>query len=183
MFLLSASAERVREKWTHHMDYPVMPNAELKRLFRVRLAFLCQSWVCGQKHSLNAKHANPTIFTRALRHKKCILAGILLPWNIDGILPAWLQLHSAIVPQLKTHILLQELTIHCLSSSCVNVYIERDGFSSTYSREFSFGDSSCDHLHLTITGVFVLGGLSSILLKKSFKFCNITCPFYIQVIS
>lgn len=56
----------------------------------------------------------------------CILAGILLPWNVDRILPAWLQLHSAIVPQLKTHIPLPKLTIHCLSSNCVNVYIYRE---------------------------------------------------------
>lgn len=63
---------------------------------------------------------------------------------------------------------------------CQCIYIERDGFSSTYFREFSFCDSSCDHLDLTITGVFVLGGLSGILLKKNFQFWNITCPFYIQ---
>lgn len=64
-----------------------------------------------------------------------------------------------------------------MSSNCVNVYIEIDGFSSTYSREFSFRDSSCNHLDLTITGVFALGGFSGILLKKSFQFWNITALF------
>lgn len=180
MFLLSAWAERVREEWTHHMGYPVMPNAELKRLCRVRLNLPLPELGLWTKAFTECEACQSNNFHKSFKaQKECILAGILLPPNVDRILPAWLQLHSAIVPQLKTHIPLQELTIHCLSSNCVNVYIERDGFSSTYFREFSFCDSSCDHLHLTITGVFVLGGLSGILLKKSFQFWNITRPFYI----
>jgi len=74
VFLSSASAERSREERTYRKDYPVMPNAELKRFCSVKLTFLFQSWVCGQRHSMNVKHANPTIFESTLRHKKVHLS-------------------------------------------------------------------------------------------------------------
>lgn len=127
MFLLSAWAERVREEWTHHMGYPVMPNAELKRLCRVRLNLPLPELGLWTKAFTECEACQSNNFHKSFKaQKECILAGILLPPNVDRILPAWLQLHSAIVPQLKTHIPLQELTIHCLSSNCVNVYIYRE---------------------------------------------------------
>lgn len=135
-FLLSSLAERGRKEWTHSMVYTVTLNAELKRFCSVRLTFLLQCLVWGQKHSLNGRHTNPTIFTGTFRHTKCILAGILLLWSSDRISTAWLLLHSAIVPQLKTHVPLQKLITHCLTSDCVDAYI--GGFSCTYPRDLFF---------------------------------------------
>lgn len=105
------------------VDYPVMPTAELKRFCSVRLTFFFHCLVCGQRLSLNVKLANPRIFTSALKaQKKCILAGIFLLWKVDRISLAWLPLHSAIVPQLKTHIPLLKLIAHWPQTMSMYIY-------------------------------------------------------------
>lgn len=136
MFLLSSLADRGKNEWTHCMNYTIMLNAELKRFCSVRFTFLLQCSVWGQRHSLNVRHTNPTIFTGTFRQTKCTLAGILVPWSSDRISTAWLLLHSSKFPQLKTHTPLQKLITHCLTSGCVDAYI--GGFSCTYPRDLFF---------------------------------------------